>query len=37
VAPVTAADILRNVPGDRRRVLLNQLPEPFCSLVVKRL
>jgi Mg/Co/Ni transporter MgtE len=36
-APVTVADILRNVPGDRRRLLLNQLPEPFRSLVVRRL
>jgi Protein kinase domain/MgtE intracellular N domain len=36
-APVTAADILRNVPGDRRCVLLTQLPEPFRSLVVRRL
>jgi tRNA A-37 threonylcarbamoyl transferase component Bud32/flagellar motility protein MotE (MotC chaperone) len=36
-APVTVAGILRNVPPDRRRVLLSQLPEPFRSLVERYL
>jgi hypothetical protein len=36
-APVTVAGILRNVPGDRRRLLVNQLPEPFRSLVGRHL
>jgi hypothetical protein len=36
-APVTVAGILRNVPPDRRQVLLNQLPEPFRSLVARGL
>jgi flagellar motility protein MotE (MotC chaperone) len=36
-APVTVAGILRNVPRDRRQVLLNQLPEPFRSLVARHL
>ena len=36
-APVTVAAILRNVPADRRRLLLNRLSEPFRSLVVRHL
>ena len=36
-APVTVAGILRNVPGDRRRLLVNQLPDPFRSLVGRHL
>jgi tRNA A-37 threonylcarbamoyl transferase component Bud32 len=36
-APVTVAGILRNVPADRRRLLLNRLPEPFRSLVARHL
>ncbi len=36
-APVTVAAILRNVPGDRRRLLLNQLTEPFRALVARHL
>jgi Mg/Co/Ni transporter MgtE len=36
-APVTVAAILRNVPGDRRRLLLNQLTEPFRALVAGHL
>jgi Protein kinase domain/MgtE intracellular N domain len=36
-APVTAAAILRNVPGDRRRLLLNELTEPFRALVARDL
>jgi Mg/Co/Ni transporter MgtE len=36
-APVTGADILRNVPGDRREVLLRSLPQPFRSLVARHL
>jgi tRNA A-37 threonylcarbamoyl transferase component Bud32 len=36
-APVTVAGILRNVPADRRRLLLNRLSEPFRSLVLRRL
>jgi Mg/Co/Ni transporter MgtE len=36
-APVTVAGILRNVAADRRRLLLDRLPEPFRSLVVRRL
>ena len=36
-APVTVAGILRNVPRDRRQVLLSQLPEPFRSLVARHL
>ena len=36
-APVTGADILRNVPGDRRQVLLRSLPQPFRSLVARHL
>jgi len=36
-APVTAAAILRNVPGDRRRLLLNELTEPFRALVARQL
>jgi eukaryotic-like serine/threonine-protein kinase len=36
-APVTVAGILRNVPGNRRHVLLNQFPEPFRSLVARHL
>jgi hypothetical protein len=36
-APVTVAGILRNVPADRRRLLLNRLSEPFRSLVVRHL
>jgi flagellar motility protein MotE (MotC chaperone) len=36
-APVTVAAILRNVPGDRRRLVLNQLTEPFRALVAGHL
>jgi hypothetical protein len=36
-APVTVADILRNVPSGRRQALLNRLPEPFRSLVARHL
>lgn len=36
-APVTAAGILRNVPPDRRQVLLRSLPQSFRSLVVRHL
>ena len=36
-APVTVADILRNVPADRRQVLLRSLPQPFRSLVARHL
>jgi hypothetical protein len=36
-APVTGADILRNVPGDRRQVLVRSLPQPFRSLVAGHL
>jgi eukaryotic-like serine/threonine-protein kinase len=34
-APVTVADILRNVPSGRRQALLGRLPEPFRSLVAR--
>jgi hypothetical protein len=36
-APVTVADILRNVPSGRRQALLGRLPEPFRSLVIRYL
>ena len=36
-APVTVADILRNVPSGRRQALLSRLPEPFRSLVARHL
>jgi protein kinase-like protein len=36
-APVTVADILRNVPSGRRHALLSRLPEPFRSLVARHL
>jgi len=36
-APVTVAGILRNVPRDRRRLLLDRLPEPFRALVARHL
>jgi Mg/Co/Ni transporter MgtE len=36
-APVTVAGILRNVPTDRRQVVLRSLPQPFRSLVAAHL
>ena len=36
-APVTVADILRNVPSGRRQALLSRLPQPFRSLVARHL
>jgi hypothetical protein len=36
-APVTVADILRNVPSGRRQALLSRLPDPFRSLVARHL
>jgi Mg/Co/Ni transporter MgtE len=36
-APVTVAGILRNLPGDRRAVLLSRLSQPFRSLVTRQL
>jgi hypothetical protein len=36
-APVTVAGILRNVPAERRRLLLSRLSEPFRSLVARHL
>ena len=36
-APVTVADILRNLPALRRKALLNRLAEPFRSLVARHL
>lgn len=36
-APVTVADILRNVPSGRRQALLSGLPEPFRALVARHL
>jgi Mg/Co/Ni transporter MgtE len=36
-APATVAGILRNVPRDRRQVVLSRLPQLFRSLVAKNL
>jgi len=36
-APVAVAGILRNVPTDRRQVVLRSLPQPFRSLVAGHL
>lgn len=37
-APVTVADILRNIhPQDRRKAVLNRLPAPFRSLAARHL
>jgi Mg/Co/Ni transporter MgtE len=36
-APVTVADILRNLPALRRTALMNRLAEPFRSLVARHL
>jgi tRNA A-37 threonylcarbamoyl transferase component Bud32/flagellar motility protein MotE (MotC chaperone) len=36
-APVTVADILRNLPALRREALVNRLAEPFRSLVARHL